>query len=74
MIGRHRKDGDGPPPGVSTRLVSVADAAAMADLLRANRDFLAPWEPVRPDDYFTTSAPTSRTCCGTTTRGRRCRT
>jgi [ribosomal protein S5]-alanine N-acetyltransferase len=51
--GQHRKKGDG-PAGVTTRLVSVADAPVIAELLRANRDFLAPWEPLRPDDYFTT--------------------
>jgi [ribosomal protein S5]-alanine N-acetyltransferase len=30
-----------------------ADAPEMAALLRANREFLAPWEPVRGDGYFT---------------------
>lgn len=29
------------------------DAPVLAGLLRLNRDFLAPWEPLRPDDYFT---------------------
>jgi len=38
---------------VATRLMTVADAPAMAALLRANREFLAPWEPVRGDGYFT---------------------
>ncbi|MGK5678835.1 GNAT family N-acetyltransferase [Actinoplanes sp. URMC 104] len=38
---------------VTTRLATVADAAEMAALLRANRDFLAPWEPDRSDEYFT---------------------
>jgi ribosomal-protein-alanine N-acetyltransferase len=37
----------------STRLITPDDAPALADLLRANRDFLAPWEPDRADDYFT---------------------
>lgn len=36
-----------------TRLVSVHDAAALASLLREDRDFLAPYEPARPDDYAT---------------------
>lgn len=36
-----------------TRLVDAGDAPALARILVANRDFLAPWEPVRPDDYFT---------------------
>ncbi|MEH1016180.1 GNAT family protein [Micromonospora sp. CPCC 206060] len=37
----------------ATRLVTIADAPALADLLTANREFLAPWDPVRPDEYFT---------------------
>lgn len=36
-----------------TRLVTLNDAPVLADLLRANRDFLAPWEPVRSEHYFT---------------------
>jgi [ribosomal protein S5]-alanine N-acetyltransferase len=36
-----------------TRLIAVADAPALAELLRANRDFLAPWDPIRPEHYFT---------------------
>ncbi len=38
-----------------TRLLSTDDASALAGLLRLNRDFLAPWEPVRDEDYFTTA-------------------
>jgi [ribosomal protein S5]-alanine N-acetyltransferase len=37
----------------TTRLVTLDDVPALAELVRANRDFLAPWEPVRGDDYFT---------------------
>lgn len=37
----------------ATRLVKLEDADALAGLLCANRGFLAPWEPVRADDYFT---------------------
>lgn len=37
----------------ATRLVTVDDAAAVAALYSANRDFLAPWEPVRDEEYFT---------------------
>ncbi len=37
----------------TTRLLTVADAAEMAALLRANRDFLAPWDPDRSEEYFT---------------------
>ena len=38
---------------VTTRLAAVDDAPALAAQLRANRDFLAPWEPARSDQYFT---------------------
>lgn len=37
----------------TTRLVTLADAPDLAELLRVNREFLAPWQPVRDDDYFT---------------------
>jgi len=36
-----------------TRLISCGDAAELASLLTANRTFLAPWEPLRSDRYFT---------------------
>lgn len=35
------------------RLVEATDARALAALQSANRAFLAPWEPVRSDEYFT---------------------
>ena len=37
-----------------TRLIELGDAPILAGLVRASREFLAPWEPVRPEDYFTT--------------------
>jgi ribosomal-protein-alanine N-acetyltransferase len=37
----------------ATRLVTVDDVPVLAALLSINRDFLAPWEPIRADDYFT---------------------
>ncbi|MFD0520355.1 GNAT family N-acetyltransferase [Paractinoplanes durhamensis] len=37
----------------TTRLVAVGDAPELAALLVANRDFLAPWEPFRPAEFFT---------------------
>ena len=37
----------------ATRLVTLDDAPVLAELLCANREFLAPWDPVRNDDYFT---------------------
>jgi ribosomal-protein-alanine N-acetyltransferase len=36
-----------------TRLLSVDDAEELAASVCANRDFLAPWEPLHDDDYFT---------------------
>jgi ribosomal-protein-alanine N-acetyltransferase len=39
-----------------TRLLSVDDAEEMAAVLAANREFLAPWEPLRTDDFFTVQA------------------
>lgn len=36
-----------------TRLVTLDDVPVLTELLRGNRDFLAPWEPVRSEDYFT---------------------
>jgi ribosomal-protein-alanine N-acetyltransferase len=38
---------------VNTRLVALDDAPILAELVRVNRDFLAPWEPARGEDYFT---------------------
>ena len=35
------------------RLITLDDARGLADLVRTNREFLAPWEPLRDDSYFT---------------------
>lgn len=37
----------------ATRLVTIGDASRLAELLRDNREFLAPWEPIRPEAFFT---------------------
>jgi ribosomal-protein-alanine N-acetyltransferase len=37
------------------RLVAVDDAPVLAELLTANREFLAPWQPTRAEDVFTTN-------------------
>jgi ribosomal-protein-alanine N-acetyltransferase len=37
----------------TTRLVTLDDVPVLAELLRANRSYLAPWDPIRDDDYFT---------------------
>jgi ribosomal-protein-alanine N-acetyltransferase len=35
------------------RLLAAGDAGVLSDVVQRNRSFLAPWEPVRPDSYFT---------------------
>lgn len=40
----------GPP---ACRLVRVEDAEGLADLVVRNREFMSPWDPVRPEEYFT---------------------
>ena len=35
------------------RQLEATDAEALADLVQRDRSFLEPWEPVRPDSYFT---------------------
>jgi ribosomal-protein-alanine N-acetyltransferase len=37
----------------TTRLVTLDDVPVLAELLRANRAYLAPWDPIRGEDYFT---------------------
>jgi ribosomal-protein-alanine N-acetyltransferase len=37
----------------ATRLVTLDDVPVLADLVRINRDFFAPWEPIRADEFFT---------------------
>jgi len=36
-----------------TRLLTLDDAPVLTDLLRGNRAFLAPWQPLRPDGFYT---------------------
>lgn len=35
------------------RLITLDDAPVLAQLVRANREFLAPWEPLHDERYFT---------------------
>ncbi len=37
----------------ATRLVTLDDVPAIAALYSANRDFLAPWEPARDEEFYT---------------------
>jgi ribosomal-protein-alanine N-acetyltransferase len=44
---------DAVPPAVTAiRAVRPADADALLDLRLRNRDFLAPWDPLRPASFF----------------------
>ncbi|MFI9597209.1 GNAT family N-acetyltransferase [Nonomuraea sp. NPDC052265] len=45
---------------VVMRAIARSDAAALADAYRRNRDFLRPWEPRRPADFFTTAGQAAR--------------
>ena len=45
---------DAVPPAVTAiRAVRPADADALLDLRVRNREFLAPWDPLRPASFFT---------------------
>lgn len=37
----------------ATRPISLDDAPALTEYVRANREFFAPWEPVREESFFT---------------------
>ncbi|MBC7644845.1 MAG: GNAT family N-acetyltransferase [Thermoleophilia bacterium] len=37
---------------MSLRRIALADAEELADFHRRNRDFLAPFDPVRPESYY----------------------
>jgi [ribosomal protein S5]-alanine N-acetyltransferase len=37
---------------IQIRLITVDDAVPLTQLLIRNREFLAPWTPLRADDYF----------------------
>jgi len=39
-------------PARPTRLITPDDAPALAEQLRVNRAFLAPWEPIRGEEYY----------------------
>lgn len=52
-----------------TRLLTVGDAPALAELLTANRAFLTPWEPTREDSFFTAAGQDVRTRALLTAKG-----
>lgn len=37
----------------ATRLISLDDVPTLVELLRANREFMSPWEPDRDEEFFT---------------------
>ena len=41
------------PDGYTIRPLAPEDAAAVAAAYSRNREHLAPWDPVRPDDFYT---------------------
>ena len=45
---------------MTIRPIQPEDAAELATLYTANRDFLAPYDPVRPDDFFTADGQRER--------------
>ncbi len=45
---------------MTIRPVAPDDAAELAALYAANREFLAPYEPVRPEDFFTADGQRER--------------
>ena len=47
-------------PRVSVRPLEPNDAPALVRLLVANREFLAPFEPVRPDTHYTVAGQLER--------------
>ncbi len=52
-VGNPDQHGAARPSGVTSRLIRSSDAEPLAALLRANREFLRPWTPVREPAFFT---------------------
>jgi ribosomal-protein-alanine N-acetyltransferase len=48
------------PGGAVLRLLTRADAEALHSAYVANREYLAPWEPRRPDSFFTVDGQAER--------------
>ncbi|WP_406096465.1 GNAT family N-acetyltransferase [Streptomyces sp. NBC_01013] len=51
----HRLDAE-----IRLRSVAMADAASLAEVLTRNRTHMQPWEPVRPDDFYTEAGQRER--------------
>ena len=54
------------------RLMTVDDAPVLAELVRSNREFLAPWEPLRREDYFTEAGKRRHRAYARTASSRHC--
>ena len=39
--------------GIATRVLQLRDVPELTELLRKNRTFLSPWDPLREDEFFT---------------------
>lgn len=50
----------GLPGGVSLRTAAPGDVEALCAAYAANREHLAPWEPHRPDEFFTVDGQARR--------------
>lgn len=48
------------PPGVTIRVAGLGDAGELAEALARNRAYLLPWEPDRPEGFFTEEGQRSR--------------
>jgi ribosomal-protein-alanine N-acetyltransferase len=44
----------------ATRLITLPDAQVLAELVRVNREFLAPWDVAHDGDYFTVAGQEAR--------------
>lgn len=47
-------------PDVAFRPVAITDAPAFAAALTRNRAYMRPWEPVRPETFYTAEGQTAR--------------
>jgi len=48
------------PENVILRPLEISDAAAVAEACSRNHDFLQPWEPVRPESFYTADGQRAR--------------
>ncbi|QNE77033.1 GNAT family N-acetyltransferase [Streptomyces finlayi] len=46
--------------GMTLRPVTLADAGSLAEALTRSRAYMRPWEPLRPDEFYTPQGQTQR--------------